>query len=117
MWTLSTIMKRIVSLMLALALVVAPAVPAFADCTASKASAKITASEHNPPCDTPCKDCSPAGEKSCQGDCILATTVFSSPADADAFAAPATRLDPQDVIATLGLVRPPDTPPPRPLLA
>ena len=117
MWNLPTIKKRIVGLALAMALVIAPVVPAFAECMPSKPIANMAASEHNPPCDMPCKDCSPDTEKSCQGDCIFATTFFASLADADALAVPATRLDPLDVIATPGLVRPPDTPPPRPLLA
>lgn len=117
MWDLSTIAKRIISLALALALVVAPVAPAFADCMSTKSVAGAAVSQSKPPCDTPCKDCSPGAEKSCQGDCIFVTTFFISPADAGAFAIPAERLGPGAVIATLALVRPPDTPPPRMLLA
>lgn len=117
MWYLSTIVKRIVSLALALALVVAPVRPAFADCMPNEPAASMADSEHNPPCDAPCKDCSSGTEKSCQGDCILATTAFVSPSDAGAFAIPAQRLDPAGVTGTLALVRPPDTPPPRLFLA
>ena len=116
MWYLSTIVKRFVGLALAIALAVAPVVPALADCMPEPA-ANMAASEHNPPCDAPCDDCSSGTEKSCQGDCILATTAFVSPSDAGAFAIPAQRLDPGGVTQTRVLVRPPDTPPPRLFLA
>jgi hypothetical protein len=117
MWYLSTIVKRIVSLALAMALVVAPVRPSLADCMSNEPAANMAASEHNSPCDAPCKDCSPGTEKSCQGDCILATTAFVSPSDAGTFAIRSQKLEPAGVTGTLALVRPPDTPPPRLFLA
>jgi hypothetical protein len=117
MWILSAIVQRIGGVVLALALVVAPITPALADCMSNKAAGSADASEASPPCDMPCKDCSSDAEKACQGDCIVATTVFSSTADSVAPADPAERLDPEGVTTTRALVHPPDTPPPRSLLA
>lgn len=117
MWYVSTIGSRIIRLALALALVAAPVMPAVADCMPDTSTASMAASQHKPPCDAPCKDCSSGAQKSCQGDCILATTVFFSPSDAGGFAIPTQRLDPGGVTQTRVLVRPPDTPPPRLFLA
>lgn len=119
MWTLSTIAKRIARIALAVAFVVAPMAPASAACISSQPAMQVTAEAGKRPCDTPCKDCSPGAKTSCQGDCIVATTTFTALAYADASvrAVPDARVDPETVTMRRALVRPPDTPPPRFLLA
>lgn len=117
MWTLSTITKRIARIALAAALVVAPVAPAAASCMSSKPTTDVTAAVRKQPCDMPCKDCSHDAKKSCQRDCVVVTTAFTVPPDAGAPAFPDARVDPEAVTTARALVHPPDTPPPRFLLA
>lgn len=117
MWVLSAIVQRIGGGVLALALVVAPMTPALADCVSNKATGSADASGASPPCDMPCKDCSSDGKKTCQDQCIAAMTVFFTTADAIATVDPTARLDPETITTTHPLIHPPDTPPPRILLA
>lgn len=117
MWTLSTIAKQIARIALAVALAVAPVVPAAATCMPSEPKTNVTAGVAKQPCDMPCKECSHGAKKSCQRDCVVVTTGFIAPRDGRTPAVPDARVDPEAMTTTHALVHPPDTPPPRFLLA
>lgn len=118
MWPARTIANWMIGVALITALVVAPAASAFAACMPMKSGMTTTDAESQPPCDVPCKDCADDGAKKlCQGDCICVKTMIASPSPIVMVAFVTTRLDPEVISAQLALVHPPDTPPPRTLLA
>ena len=113
-----TIANWTFSLALSLALALAPAAFAFPACPSMTADMSMQASSTKPPCDMPCKGCSQdATKNACKGDCVCVKTMIASPLDAPVPFLMTARLDPQDTEVQLVLVHPPDTPPPRTLLA
>lgn len=118
MWPARTIANWLISLALITALAVVPAATAFAACIPAEPAMHAMDAASEPPCDTPCKGCvDDAAKKLCEGDCICVKTMIVSPSPQTMVAAIATKLEPEIVRAQLALVHPPDTPPPRTLLA
>jgi len=118
MWHARTIANWTISLALTAGLVLAPAASAFAACSATVPAASMETTSGAPPCEMPCKDCSSdATKNACKGDCVCVKTMIASPPDAAVATLQTARLDPEEIIAPLALVHPPDTPPPRTLLA
>ncbi len=117
MWLARTVANWTLSLALTAALVLAPAASAFAACPAIP-SADMELASSTAPCETPCKDCSSdAMKNACKGDCVCVKTMIIAPGDAAVAAVLTAKLNPEEIAARLVLVRPPDTPPPRSLLA
>ena len=117
MWNLSTVQKRIVSLMLIATLAVAPVSAAFAACLATSMDMNQSSAESQSDCDTPCNDCaSDVTKKICQGDCVCVKIVVAALQD---LAAPANTIGksvPGEYAELHSPVHPPDPPPPRPIL-
>lgn len=117
MWHLSTIKKRIVSLMLIATLAVAPVSAAFAACLATSMDMNQSSAEGQSDCDTPCNDCdSDVTKKFCQGDCVCVKTVVAALQDFAAPANTAARSVPGEYTGLHSPVHPPDPPPPRRIL-
>jgi len=116
MRVLAAIFERLASLLLAIALVVAPISPAVAQCGSGKTSDETTAASASP-CDMPCKDCAPkTTKKSCQGECVCVKTLFGQAPDTAPHLTIAFRTLPHSFVPLRAAAGPPDPPPPRTFL-
>ena len=122
MQSLRTIAKRMIALLVGATLALTPAAFAMGGCAHAKAPMNMTmggqAMSAAMPCDMPCKDCSSDdAKKSCQGDCICVMTLIDFASGAAFDAIRPANLTPHTHSAPAALARPPDTPPPKLLLA
>ena len=113
---LATIVRRLGSLVLAIAIVVAPIAPAVAACVSSSATEAMATSTATP-CDMPCKDCaSKTTKKSCQGECVCVKTLFDHRSALVQRALALHGPMPYKFAPLVATARPPDPPPPRTIL-
>jgi hypothetical protein len=122
MRTLRAITHWIAASLMVVALVVAPPLSAFANCLPQHEQSVgdmdgMSATSAAAPCDTPCDGCPPSdAKKSCLSECVCAPMTALAAAPGAPFASLAVlQIGPGELLAAVGLARPPDTPPPKSL--